>query len=263
MAASSSALERPSQPYLPTTMSNDIQKIELEYTAAGTTCKGYLALPAGTSAPAPGVLVLHEWWGCDDYARARADQLAGLGYAALAADMYGDGQRADHPEAAGALMTELMGDQAALSARFDAARETLSSRPEVDGSRIAAAGYCMGGGIALEMARAGAPLAAVVSFHGALETTSPAAAGAVQARLLVCTGAADPFVPTDHVDGLRSEMDAAGARCEIVAYPDVVHAFTNPGATARGERFGLPLRYDEGADLDSWARMAALLTEVF
>ncbi|MDG1491102.1 MAG: dienelactone hydrolase family protein, partial [Planctomycetota bacterium] len=114
-----------------------------------------------------------------------------------------------------------------------------------------------------EMARAGADLAAGVSFHGSLETASPAAPGAVQPRLLVCTGAADPFVPTEHVDGLRAEMDAAGARCEIVAYPDVIHAFTNPGASARGERFGLPLRYDEGADKDSWARMAALLEEVF
>jgi len=244
-------------------MSTGIQKIELEYTAAGTTCKGYLALPADTSGPVPGVIVLHEWWGCDEYVRARADQLAGLGYAAIAADMYGDGQRADDPEAAGALMGGLMGDAAALSARFEAAREALTSRPEADGGRIAAAGYCMGGGIALEMARAGAELAAVVSFHGSLETTNPASAGAVRARLLVCTGAADPFVPAEHVEGLRSEMDAAGAHCEIVAYPDVVHAFTNPGATARGERFGLPLRHDEGADQDSWARMAALLAEVF
>lgn len=244
-------------------MSNDIQTLELEYSAAGTTCEGYLALPANTSTPVPGVIVLHEWWGCDEYVRARADQLAGLGYAAIAADMYGGGERADDPEAAGALMTGLMGDSAALSARFEAARVALASRPEVDGARIAAAGYCMGGGIALEMARAGAELAAVVSFHGSLETASPAGPGAVQAKLLVCTGAADPFVPTEHVEGLRSEMDAAGARCEIVAYPDVVHAFTNPGATARGERFGLPLRYDEGADHDSWARMAALLAEVF
>ncbi len=246
-----------------TTMSSDIQTIDLEYSAAGTTCKGFLALPADTSTPVPGIVVLHEWWGCDSYARSRAEQLAGLGYAAIAADMYGDGQQADDPEAAGALMTGLMGDPAQLTARFEAAREALASRAEVDGGRIAAAGYCMGGGIALEMARAGADLAAVVSFHGSLETTSPAAPGAVQPRLLVCTGAADPFVPTEHVDGLRTEMETAGARCEIVAYPDVIHAFTNPGASARGERFGLPLRYDEGADKDSWARMAALLEEVF
>ena len=244
-------------------MSNDIQKLDLEYSAAGATCKSYLALPADTTAPVPGIIVLHEWWGCDDYVRGRADQLAGLGYAALAADMYGEGQQADDPEAAGALMTGLMGDPAQLSARFEAARSALASRAEVDGSRIAAAGYCMGGGIALEMARAGAELAAVASFHGALETQTPATEGAIQAKLLVCTGAADPFVPTEHVDSLRSELAAAGASCEIVAYPDVIHAFTNPGATARGERFVLPLRYDEGADQDSWTRMAALLKDVF
>lgn len=243
-------------------MSKTTTKIELEYDVAGTTCKGYLALPAEPTAPVPGVLVLHEWWGLDDYARGRADQLADLGYAGFAADMYGEGQQADDPEAAGALMTGLMGDPGLLAARFQAARAALAGRPEVDGSRISAAGYCMGGGIALEMARAGADLAAVASFHGSLETESPAKPGTVQPRLLVCTGAADPFVPTEHVDVLRSEMEAAGARCEIVAYPDVVHAFTNPGATARGDRFGLPLRYDEGADLDSWARMATLLGEV-
>lgn len=246
----------------PTFVSNKIQSMELEYSAAGTACRGYLALPANISTPVPGVIVLHEWWGCDEYVRTRADQLAGLGYAAIAADMYGGGERADEPEAAGALMTGLMGDAAALSARFEAARQVLASRPEVDGARIAAAGYCMGGGIALEMARGGAELAAVVSFHGSLETATPASPGAVRAKLLVCTGAADPFVPTEHVEGLRSEMDAAGAQYDVVAYPGVVHAFTNPGATARGERFGLPLRYDEGADHDSWSRMVALLAEV-
>lgn len=245
------------------TMSDGIQTIELEYEAGGTRCCGYLALPEGDAGPVPGVLLLHEWWGHDDYVRSRAEQVAELGYAGFAADLYGEGRQADHPDRAGALMNELMGDPALMAERFQAAMDALTGRPEVDGGRVAAAGYCMGGGIALQMARVGVELAAVVSFHGSLETDNPASAGGVHPSLLVCTGADDPFVPAAHVRGLRAEMDAAGAACEIVEYPGVVHAFTNPGATARGERFGLPLRYDEGADQDSWTRMAELLRASF
>lgn len=240
-----------------------IQTFELAYPAGDSQCHGYLALPEDAAGPLPAVLILHEWWGHDGYVRRRAEQVAALGYAGFAVDMYGEGRQADHPDQAGALMTQLMGDPALVAERFQAAMDAVASRPEVDAARIAAAGYCMGGGIALEMARAGAEIAAVVSFHGALETENPASAGRVRAPLLVCTGADDPFVPAAHVEGLRAEMDAAGARCEIVAYPGVVHGFTNPAATDRGERFGLPLRHDEGADQDSWARMAALLQEVF
>ncbi|MEM9379457.1 MAG: dienelactone hydrolase family protein [Planctomycetota bacterium] len=248
-------------PNTPTAMG--IQTEEITYESDGLSLTGYLALPEGAEGAVPAVVVVHEWWGHNDYVRGRAEQLAGLGYAAFALDMYGDGKLAKHPEDAQAFMQEAMSDADVTAARFEAALEVLVSRDGVDPERTAAIGYCMGGAVVLGMARRGADLDAVVSFHGSLGTQEAAGEGAVTSRVLVCTGADDPFVPKEDVDAFRAEMDAAKASYEVVEYPGVVHAFTNPGATAKGESFGLPLKYDAKADADSWDRMRALFGEAF
>ena len=236
---------------------------EVVYQADGQALHGYLASPADTNADHPGVLVLHEWWGHNDYARSRAEQLAELGYVALAVDMYGDGRQANHPDDAMAFMQATMSDPAAVAARFDAALDVLGDAPGVDPERTAAIGYCMGGGMSLAMARRGVDLDAVVVFHGGLGTEMPAGPNTDLPRILVLTGADDPFVPTQQIKAFEAEMATAGAEYEVVAYPGTVHAFTNPGATAVGADHGLPLRYNPEADADSWRRMRELFAEVF
>ncbi|MCP5156266.1 MAG: dienelactone hydrolase family protein [Ectothiorhodospiraceae bacterium] len=241
-------------------MSADSASIKTEtvtYDAKGTQCKGYLALAGGTG-PRPGVLVVHEWWGLDDYIRGRARMLAELGYNALAVDMYGGGQTASDPQGAGALMNGVLGDVAAAEARLAAARATLAAQAGTDASRIAAIGYCFGGAMVLHAARIGMDLRAVASFHGALGSFHKPAPGSVKAKILVCHGGADALIPEADIANFKQEMDAAGADYEFVSYDGALHGFSNPNATANGEKYGLPLRYDADVDKRSWAAMKAL-----
>jgi dienelactone hydrolase len=206
------------------------------------------------------VLVVHEWWGSNDYVRSRARDLAEAGYVGFALDMYGDGKVATHPQDAQAFATEATKDPAVVAARFNAALAELKKDPHVDTARIAAIGYCFGGGVVLGRARAGADLAAIASFHGMLATQTPAQPGAIKARVLVLTGGADPFVPPEQVEGFEREMQAAGARFEVVSYPGAKHGFTNPNAGT----YGMPaLAYDSTADRESWAALLRMLREVF
>lgn len=244
-------------------MSKNIHSEEVSYPAAGGTCRGLLAWDADQQGPRPGVLVVHEWWGNNEYPRRRARMLAELGYIALALDMYGEGQTADDPEQAGALMNATLSDMDAGMARFAAARQLLSEHENCDASRLAAIGYCFGGAAVLSLARKGADLRAVCSFHGMLETDTPAAAGTVQAAVFVAHGDADPMVPPEDVAAFKAEMEAAGARLEFHGYPGVTHAFTNPAADQKAETYGVPLGYNQHADEDSWARMAAFLERSF
>jgi len=239
----------------------DIDTQTLEYTAGGTRMKGFLACPRGAK-ELPGVLVAPEWWGQDDYIRGRARQLAELGYAALALDMYGDGRTADNPDDAGAMMNAVLEDMDDGLARFEAGRAALAAHPACDGSRIAAIGYCFGGAVVLHAAKKGSDLAGVVSFHGALGSMHAPAKGEVKAKVLVCHGGADALVPDEHVATFRAEMDAAGADWRFIVYDGALHGFTNPHATANGERYGLPLKYDEEVDERSWNEMKAFLEEV-
>ena len=240
----------------------DIRNETVIYDAGDTPCKGFLAFDAAADGLRPGVLVVHEWWGVNDYIRDRARQLAELGYVALALDMYGNGQTADNPTDAGALMNAALGDVAALEARFRAAQSLLSGHPACDG-RIAAIGYCFGGAVVLHAARAGLDLSAVVSFHGSLGSMHKPAKGGVKPKLLVCHGAADQFVPETEVAAFKQEMADAGADLRFVAYDGALHGFTNPEATANGEKYGLPLRYDADVDRRSWQAMQELFAEVF
>jgi dienelactone hydrolase len=240
-----------------------IQTEEVEYTAGDVTMKGFLAWDANISGPRPGVLVVHEWWGLNDYARGRARQLAELGYTALAVDMYGDGKLAEHPDDAGKFASEVMQNLPAAEARFHAAHELLDAHPTTDPAKTAAIGYCFGGGVVLHMARAGADLAGVVSFHGSLPGEAIEDPHAVKAKVLVLHGAADPFTTPEQIDAFKKSMDDAGVDYRFVVYQGAKHSFTNPEADTFAEKFGLPLAYDAAADEQSWQAMKEFLEEIF
>lgn len=241
----------------------DIHGEEVTYSVDGTTLKGYLAYDAGKQGRRPGVLVVHEWWGQNDYVRRRARMLAELGYTALALDMYGDGKTATHPADAGKFAGEVRAHMDEAVRRFEAARKLLQSHPTTDPAHIAAIGYCFGGGIVLEMARRGIDLDAVASFHGSLGTDTPAEKGKVVARVMVFHGADDPFTSPEVLAAFKQEMADAGVDLHFVAYPGAVHAFTNPAATENGKKFNLPLAYDEAADEDSWKQLQEGLKAAF
>ncbi|OLC73759.1 MAG: dienelactone hydrolase [Gemmatimonadetes bacterium 13_1_40CM_4_69_8] len=238
----------------------NVKTRELEYRQGETVLQGFIAWDDAARGKRPGVLVVHEWWGHNEHARNQARRLAEAGYVGLALDMFGKGKVATHPQDAQAFVNEVTKDPAVLAARFNAALEQLKRDPHVDTTRIAAIGYCFGGAVVLDMARAGAPLAAVVTFHGALATKTPAQPGKVKARVLVLTGGADPFVPPEQVEAFKREMQAAGGRFEVISYPGAKHGFTNPDAA----KYGMPqLAYDADADRQSWTAMLKLFKEVF
>ena len=236
---------------------------EIFYEANGIKLKGYLAFDPSISGPRPGVIVVHEWWGHNEYVRRRARMLAKLGYVALAVDMYGDGKLANHPAEAKAFMQEVIGNKEIAKARYMAGMDVLKQHELTKSGNIAAIGYCFGGAVALHMARAGEELKGVASIHGSLGTDTPAQPGVVQAKILVLTGGDDPFVPSEQVEAFRNEMASANISPEIVIYPDARHAFTVPEATKKGTDMNLPLKYDEAADKDSWSRLEKFLAEIF
>lgn len=240
---------------LPLVVSAAIKHQEISYSAGGVTMKGYLAYDDAVQGRRPGVLVVHEWWGHNDYARKRADMLAALGYTALAVDMYGDGRQASHPQDAGKFAGEVMQNMQSAKARFMAALNLLKKHKTVDASRIAAIGYCFGGGVVLHMARAGVDLKGVVSFHGSYGTQTPAEKGAVKAAVLVCHGAADQFISPEEIEGLKKEMQNAGVDFQFISYEGARHSFTNPAADENGKKFNLPIAYNKAADEKSWADM--------
>ena len=232
------------------------------YHHGDTELEGYLAYPVDSDAEErkhPAVLVFHEWKGLNDYAKGRARQLAELGYVAFAVDMYGRGIYArDHVEA-GQLAGALKGDRALMRERARAAYDVLRNNPHVLGDKIAAIGYCFGGTAVLEMARAGMDLVAVVSFHGGLETPSPAAPGVIKAKVLVLQGAEDPFVKHDEVEALKDEMRKAGADFKVELFEGAVHSFTVPEA---GNDPSKGAAYSADADKRSWQMMKDLFQQV-
>ncbi|TNE79180.1 MAG: dienelactone hydrolase family protein [Bacteroidetes bacterium] len=236
---------------------------EVTYESDGVSMKGYLVFDSLKKGERPGILVVHEWWGHNEHSRNSANELAKLGYTAFAVDMYGDGKLAEHPKDAQAFAGEVMKNFESAKARFNAARAILESDPHTDKSKIAAIGYCFGGGIVLNLARQSADLKAVVSFHGSLGAVNIAEPGSVKARMLVLNGEDDPMVDAASLTAFKSEMDSAGANYLIVNYPNAKHAFTNPHATEKGKAFGLPLEYNKAAADNSWKRMEQFFQEVF
>lgn len=199
-----------------------------------------------------GIIVIHEWWGLNQYAKDRAKMLAEAGYTAIAVDMYGHGKVADHPNDAQGFMEAAMANPDKVSARFNVAKEILKRQKQVDANRIYAMGYCFGGAVVLNQARLGNDLAGVASFHGNLSATVDAKPGEIRAKIMVAHGGADPFVPVEQVTGFVQEMVTLGANFQLLNYPQAKHSFTNPAATEKGKKFNLPLAYDEYADTKSW-----------
>lgn len=233
------------------------------YKSGDRVMNGFLAYDDSTTAKRPGILVVHEWWGHNEYARKRATMLAELGYTALAVDMYGDGKQADHPSDAGKFAAEVRQNLPVAQQRFAAALEILQQHPTVDPDHIAAIGYCFGGGIVLQMARMGLDLDAVVSFHGSLATDTPAQPGIVKARILVCDGADDKMVTPEQIQAFHREMKDAGVYYKFVSYPGAMHSFTNPEADVFAEKFNIPVGYNAEADKRSWQDMQDFLKETF
>ncbi|MEM8928323.1 MAG: dienelactone hydrolase family protein [Bacteroidota bacterium] len=235
---------------------------EVTYATDSTNLKGYMAYDENLVGKRPGVLIVHEWWGHNDYVRQRADMLAELGYTAIAVDMYGDGKLANHPDDAGKFAGSVFANLPEATARFNAAMEVLTSHPSVDGEKIGAIGYCFGGSVALAMANTGMDLDAVAAFHSGVQL--PVMPNdQLKARVLVCNGADDPFISPESITAFKSAMDSIGANYDYIAYPGVKHGFTSKEADANGEKFGLPLAYDADADAKSWASLQELLGEAF
>lgn len=230
----------------------------VEYEFDGVKLKGFVAYDDAAKEKRPGVLVVHEWWGLDDYAKSRAKQLAELGYVAFAPDMYGDGKVVDHPDDAGKMAKMVRENVQVWRGRAEAGLKQLTAQPNVDADKLAAIGYCFGGSTCLQLAYAGTDLKAVATFHAALPKPTEAEAKAVKPRLLICHGDADFFIPAEAVKAFRDALDAAKVKYEFVGYKDVFHSFTVPGADKHNIK---GMKYDKAADEDSWKKTLTLFKE--
>ncbi|MCC6796779.1 MAG: dienelactone hydrolase family protein [Candidatus Hydrogenedentes bacterium] len=238
----------------------EIKTEMIQYKDGDTVLEGMIAYDDSSTAKRPGVVVVHEWWGLNDHSKNSAKKLAELGYVGFAADMYGKGVTTDDPAQAGKMSGALKGDRPTLRKRAQAALDTLAAFKYTDATRLGAIGYCFGGTTALEIARSGAPVKGIVSFHGALGTPTPADAKNIKCPVLVCHGAEDPFVPAAEVADFKKEMDAAKVKYTFIAYPGAVHSFTNPDVD-RHKLNGA--KYDKAATEKSWADMQAFFAQAF
>ncbi len=238
--------------------SAEVQTKKVTYKHGDLECHGYLAWDDAIKGPRPGVLVVHEWWGLNDYARRRARELAQLGYVALAADMYGEGKTVNHPKAAGEMAGKVRANVEDWRKRATAALDVLKAQPQCDKGRLAAIGYCFGGSTALQLAYSGADLRAVVTFHAALPAPTEAEVKQIKPAILVCHGAADSFIPEKAIQAFRGALDKGGVKYEFVAYPEVRHSFTVSEADSHKID---GMKYDKMADEDSWKRLRTFFAE--
>ncbi len=232
----------------------------IEYSQDGTTLEGYLAYGDAVQGKGPGILVLPAWNGIDDYARKRTEMIAELGYIAFAADVYGKGIRPQGFADAAAEAGQYRANLPLLRARVAAGLDILRKAPGVDPAKLAAIGYCFGGQAALELARSGADILGVISFHGALDTPTPADAKAIKARILALHGADDPYVPAEVVQAFQQEMRGGMVDWQMTAYGGAVHSFTDWNA---GTDNSTGAAYNEKADRRSWVAMQAFFNEIF
>jgi dienelactone hydrolase len=230
------------------------------YMQGETALEGYLAYDDAASGKIPGVLVVHEWWGLNEYARSRAEKLAQLGYVAFALDMYGKGKSTKHPEQAGAWMKEINSNMDAWQKRAEAGLEILKKQPQVDPHRIAAIGYCFGGATVQVLAYSGADLKGIVSFHGSLVPPSAEQAGRTKAKFLICHGAQDPFNPVEALSKYVTALNASTIDWQLIALGNTRHGFTNPNA---GQYGMAALAYSPSSDRRSWQYMKYFFKEIF
>jgi dienelactone hydrolase len=232
------------------TATAEVKLDRVEYKAGDTELKGWIAYDDDSKGRRPGVVVVHEWWGLNDYTKTRARMLAEAGYVAFAADMYGDGKVTEHPKEAGEWAGAVRANKEIASQRFNAAVAQLKANSHVDPRHMAAIGYCFGGSVVLSMAMSGADLDGVVSFHGGLPTDP--ASGKITASILVCHGAADAMATPEQIQTFQKNLADAGADWEFISYANAKHGFSNPGAEA----------YNEKADKRSWKTALDFLAEV-
>ena len=236
---------------------------EVSYKSAdGTLLKGYVAYDESKKGKRPAIVVIHEWWGNNDYSRHRADMLAQLGYIAIAADMYGGGKEGATPKEAQELATPFYGNAALAKERIEAAVDKLKTYEQTDAEQMACIGYCFGGSMSLNAANLGMDFKGVVSFHGGLKVV-PAEPGKTKAKILVCHGAADKFISEEEIKNFRSNLDSAKVDYTFIVYPEATHAFTNPESTENGKKFNMPISYNMAADKKSWEDMKAFFKTIF
>lgn len=231
------------------------------YESNGKTYDAYVTYDENVKGKRPGILVVPEWWGLNDYTRSRAKQLAELGYAAMAVDVYGDGKQGTTPEEAGKLASTYYNDFSLSKVILDAALNKFKTYPQVDSTKMGAIGYCFGGALVLNAAKLGIDLKGVVSFHGGLQGVKPDK-NKIKAKILVLHGAADEF-ENPHVVQFKKEMDSSGVDYTFKEYAGATHAFSNPNATAVGKKFNMPIAYNEAADTASWEDMKTFFKGIF
>ncbi len=235
----------------------EVKTKTIEYKDGDTVLTGLLAWDDAASGKRPGVLVVHEWWGLNDYAKGRAEKLAAEGYVAFALDMYGDGKVTDHPDQAGAWMEEITANAEVWTRRAQLGLEILKAQDQVAGDSLAAIGYCFGGSTVMQMAYAGSEVKAVASFHGSLPPP-PESVKSISPRVFVAHGRDDAFIPKERVLAFQDGLDRAGATWDMSIYSGTRHGFTNPGAGAYGME---NLQYNARADRESWAAMLRMFEE--
>lgn len=235
-----------------------ITEKRISYQAGNTTLVGYLYYEEDTKAIRPAIIVVHEWWGLNEYPKMRARKLAEMGYIAFCADMYGEGKVVDNPTEAQTAASEIFKNPELLKTRLNAAYQTLMNNPLVNKSKITAIGYCFGGSVVLNAANMGVPLQAVICFHGSFKGFK-ANKEILTSKVLICHGAADQFVTPEDVDNLKNEMNNIKATYEFKVYENATHAFTNKESTEVGRKFKMPIAYNSKADNDSWSNMIAFL----
>jgi len=234
-----------------------IKTAEVIYTSNGQQSNGFIAYDENKKGKLPIVVIIPEWWGLGDYIKSRAKQLAELGYFAFGADLFGNGKTANNPQEAMAFTKPYYANPELSKPAVEDALAMAKTFPQADSARVAAIGYCFGGFVVLNATKLGTPLKAAVSFHGGLGGVTPKK-GVVQADILVCQGGADPFVPEADQLAFKKSMDSAGIHYTFISYPGALHAFSNPNATALGEKFKLPIAYNAAADSASWKDMQNL-----
>jgi len=237
-----------------------VQSQKIPYSFGETSFEGYLVWDDSVKGKRPGVLVVHEWWGLNDYARSRAEQLAELGYVALAVDMYGKGKVTTHPEKASEWAKLTTGNLDEWRGRAETGLKLLQANPNVDPARLAAIGYCFGGATVMQLVYGGAPVKGVVSFHGSLPLPSQTQAISQSAKVLIAHGASDPFLTEDHVGKFKTALNQAEIDWQMIVYSGAQHSFTNPSA----DQYGLNgATYHKQADQRSWTHMKQFFDELF
>ena len=244
------------------TASSQLKEDNTTYNSDNTTMKGYVVYNDNIQGKRPAVLVIHEWWGLNDYAKMRARKLAQLGYVAMAVDMYGNGDTATDLQGAMKFAGPFYQNPQLAKTRLDAALQKLKTYPQVDTSNIAAIGYCYGGYVVLNAAKLGEPLKGVITFHGDLSGVKPDKK-LLKAKLLVLHGEADSLVKKQVVDQFKKQMDSIGADYTFKSYPNAKHAFTNPASDSIAKKYQLDIGYNADADKQSWEAMEDFLKKLF